>query len=71
MKIYHNSRNENFRSPFGAVEVSTEVKLALRIESEADYEKIKSVQVRFWTDDVGEMSADMQLTDEKWIGPKG
>ena len=52
MRLIHNSRLPEFRTPFGAVSVGTNVTLSVRVE-EADPASV-GVSLRTWVDGVGE-----------------
>lgn len=58
MKAYHNSRDLNFRSPFGAVTAGTEIRLKADIW---DGEPTAAV-LRIWTEGVGETRIDMHIS---------
>lgn len=59
MKVYHNSWDINFRSPFGAVKTDTEVVLRIDIE---DTSAPESVLVRIWSDE-GESFYPAELSE--------
>ena len=68
MKIYHNSRESEYRTPFGAVEVLTDVRLSIRIECEDPSEHVEGVQLRCRQEGVDEFIQDMDFscTEEEW-----
>lgn len=57
MRLFHNSRRSEFRVPFGAVVVGTNVHLTLQVE-EADASFLTG-EVRLWVDEVGETLVPM------------
>ncbi|MGI6020532.1 MAG: 4-alpha-glucanotransferase [Lachnospiraceae bacterium] len=57
-----------YRKPFGAAVTGSEVKLAVEAVCEAD-EKICSVSLRLWRDEVGEILVPMEKEEE--AGPSG
>ena len=63
MKVYHNSQDIRFRSPFGAVKTGDIV--ALRIDI-SDCDLPESVMVRVWTDD-GEKLYPMTATKKSGV----
>ncbi len=58
MQICHNSHDETFRRPFGAVEVSSEVRIALRADGAG------SAVLRLWRDGAGETRIPMTCEGE-------
>lgn len=62
MKLIHNSRLPEFRSPFGAVEVGGSVTLAVRVEDPVP--SPITVTLRTWVDGEGERLHEMALNDE-------
>lgn len=61
MKVYHNSRLEEYRKPLGAAQVSSKVRLALKIEPSYPGETldIENVLLRCWHDELGELVFEM------------
>ncbi len=55
MKALHDSRNETYRAPYGAVELGTSVNLAIDIEDAPG----ATAKLRTWVDGRGEMLYDM------------
>lgn len=61
MNAYHNSRNEQFRTPFGAVKTGTEVRLRVDIWDGAP----EKAFLRIWTEGIGESRIPMELHDRE------
>ena len=64
MRAYHNSRSEEFRSPFGALETSGEVRLAIDVYDVPEV----TVSLRTWADGIGEELFPMEC---EWRGDHG
>ncbi len=60
MYIYHNSHDEDYRRPFGAAEISSRVFLA------CDAREAKSVTLRLWCDETGEILLPMERNGERF-----
>ena len=58
MYIYHNSRNLNYREPFGAAAIGTKIKIAIDFQDALPTEVI----LRIWTDGVGETRIPMTVS---------
>ncbi|MCF0230395.1 MAG: hypothetical protein HUJ76_11980, partial [Parasporobacterium sp.] len=58
MYIYHNSHELDYRNPFGAAKVGSEVFLAI------DTEDVSQARVRLWIDGQGEALYDMYKTEK-------
>jgi 4-alpha-glucanotransferase len=56
MKIYHNTRDAQYRHPFGAIHTNDTVTLTLDVWDEPD----ASAVVRTWVDGIGEQLIEMQ-----------
>ncbi|MDO4960556.1 MAG: 4-alpha-glucanotransferase [Eubacteriales bacterium] len=59
MEAYHNSREIAFRSPFGAVELGTEINL--KIDTCGD--NLTSAVLRIWTEGRGETRLNMKISE--------
>ena len=60
MKIYHDSRNKDYRDPFGAVHAGTSVMLALDV-AECD---VRGVELEMWRD--GEARQYLPMQQHSW-----
>lgn len=60
-QVEHNSQNAYYRSPVGAAEAGTKVKLGLRIQTK---EAVNSVLLRLWSEREGEKLVQLQSTDD-------
>ncbi|MBR3296868.1 MAG: 4-alpha-glucanotransferase [Firmicutes bacterium] len=58
MHIYHDSRNETYRTPFGAAEVSTSVRIALSAPDAA------GAVLHCWNETEGDSLIDMELRED-------
>ncbi|SMC95519.1 bifunctional glycogen debranching protein GlgX/4-alpha-glucanotransferase [Sporomusa malonica] len=65
--ILHDSHNNDFRSPFGAVSCNTEVTLRLLIATPQHYRvpPVEAVVLRQWQDGFGETLTDMRLVQDQ------
>ncbi len=60
MNLYHNSRKTEYREPFGAVPVGTQIRLAVKAEG------AESVFLRCWQDDLGERVYPMDRNGDRF-----
>lgn len=58
MKIFHDSKNSEYRKPFGALETGKSVTLGVKITEEA--ENVSFVSLRIWIDKIGEIILPME-----------
>ncbi len=61
MTIYHNTRDERYRKPFGAAKTGSKVRLRIDVRDE----KPDKVFVRSWEDGIGETLYPMELVSDK------
>ena len=66
MNIYHNSRETEYRNPFGAAEAGSLVRLKLDISGETGeistlYDGSGEVMLRLWHDETGETLVPMNI----------
>lgn len=67
MDIYHNSHDNNYRTPFGAAEISTEVKVAIDVlNSEGEFIEDINVSLRLWHDKYGEKVIKMDRNGNRY-----
>lgn len=60
MQIYHNSQDEKYRIPFGAVTLGTEVSLRVFV---SDFVGKVGAKIRLWTDSNGEQWVEMNPSE--------
>lgn len=64
MQLYHNSRDLDYRTPFGAVETGTEIKLSVSVScNEGENEAINRLVLRLWIDESEQLIEMLQSTE--------
>ncbi len=57
--IYHNSQEEYYRSPLGALETGSDITLRIKVS-----DKINNVNVYYWTESTGNIKMKMNLSEK-------
>jgi hypothetical protein len=57
--IYHNSQEEYYRSPLGALETGSDITLRIKVP-----DKINNVYVYYWTESTGNVKVQMSLFEK-------